>query len=113
EKERAEKGEPRQRAAPWKRGRRQNRSRVVDAHGRSFTPGQRNRENAGLADALRQLAKTGGGDKLIEFLLRAAAHYPRRPLPVARQRPRDQLELGMPRLARIDEKTPGLDRIGQ
>src|SRR5216683_4552688 len=73
----------------------------------------RHAEDSRFADTLRDLAEAGGSHELVHLFLRAPAHHPGRSLPVAAQRARDQLELRMPRLARVDEEAAGRDGIGK
>src|SRR5688572_12501505 len=74
---------------------------------------ERHREDAPLVDALRTLAEARALDQLVHLALRAAPHHPRLATAVAGERARDQLELRMPRLARVDQHPAGRDRIGE
>src|SRR2546421_5154792 len=71
---------------------------------RALTARQRDGENAPLVDSLLELAKTGALDQLIHFRLRAPAHHPWNAAAMTRERARDQLELRVPRLSRIEKK---------
>lgn len=54
----------------------------------------------------------GSRDEVIELALRAATHDPRRTVAVAGERPGDQFQLRMPRLAGVDRAAPEPGRHG-
>ena len=71
----------------------------------------RNREHSPLIDFHIDLFKAGGANELIHFGRRSPTHNPAFPVPV-NQDMRNEFELRMPRLIRIDEVTARLDRVG-
>src|SRR6188472_53604 len=73
---------------------------------------KRNREDAPLVDALIDLAESRRTDQLVELHLRPAAHHPRAAA-MTRETSRDELELRMPRLARVHEEAAGVDGVGE
>src|SRR6266550_2974605 len=110
------------RNASHRAARRQGRSAIrcsslplggADSGMRALTARQRDREDVPLVDSLLELAETGVLDQLIHFGLRAPAHDPWSAATMTRECARDQLELRMPWLSRINEKAAVGDRVGK
>ena len=112
----SEQAEPGDGAAPRPRLRfgRGQRYRHHSAQAEPLDPlGEGHGEDAPFVDALLPLLETGGGDKLVHFGLRAAAHDPGLAAAMAGQGACDQFELRVPGLVGIDQIAARRDRGGQ
>ena len=69
-------------------------------------------KHAPLVDFRLDLFESRESHQLVHLRRSAASHDPAFPFPIT-QHMRDELELGMPRLIRVNEIAAGLDRVGQ
>src|SRR5436309_11154548 len=76
--------------------------RITTAALISTSPCERDREDAPAVDLHADLVETGLGDELIHLLLRPAAHDPRPALAIDEDA-RDEFQLRVIRLVRVDE----------
>src|SRR5581483_243324 len=70
-------------------------------------------EHALGIDALFDFAEAGGADQLIQLLLSPTTHDPRRTLSMAGEGACNELELGMPGLAGINELSARRQSVGE